>query len=33
MKVNGGLAYLWEIYDIDMDGKVDAAEVAKAQGY
>jgi hypothetical protein len=32
-KFGGGLARLWQIYDIDKDGKVDAAEVAKAQNY
>jgi Ca2+-binding EF-hand superfamily protein len=32
-KVGKSLARLWNAYDIDKDGRVDAAEVAKAQNY
>lgn len=33
MKVGKGLARLWGNYDLNKDGKVDAAEFARAQGY
>lgn len=33
MKMGVGLDRLWQLYDLDKDGKVDVAEVAKAENY
>ncbi len=33
MKSGASLARMWELYDLDKDGKVNAAEIGKAQGY
>ena len=33
IKTGAGLARLWDLYDINKDGKVDVAEITRASGY